>query len=197
MITHLRGELVRKDPTSAVIDVNGVGYEVAVSLTTCAELPEPGQRVEVLTHQYVREDRLELYGFTQARERELFQLLIGVSGIGPRLAQTILSGLTPAKLEDAIRSGRSQELKTIKGIGAKTAERVVLELREAMAPARVSAATAAAGSEGAPVASEAAMALAALGFSASAAARAAEKAVERLGPDASVQDVIRQALRER
>ncbi len=130
MISQLTGTLVAKSPESCVIDVGGVGYGVLVSLTTFAELPEAGQKATLSIHTHVREDQLLLYGFASAEERALFQKLIGVSGVGPKTALAILSGLPAGHLVDAIGSEDRLRLSTIPGVGKKTAERIIVELKD-------------------------------------------------------------------
>ena len=130
MIHHLRGILTEKSPTHAVIDVGGVGYGLSISLNTFDSLAVAGSTVSLHTHTYVREDRLQLFGFSDPAEREMFELLISVSGIGPNSAQTILSGLSVADLQKAIHRDQVNELTKIRGVGTKTAQRVVVELRD-------------------------------------------------------------------
>ena len=199
MITHLKGTLVHKSPTQAVVDVNGVGYGLAVSLATYEQLPECETQIQLFTHTYVREDRLELFGFVDNGEREMFELLIGVSGIGPNLAQTILSGLSVQELQHAILSGAAQSLTNVRGIGRKTAERVVVELRDripASAEAHTPPAPGADRQEG--IHEEAALALVALGMQMAAARKAVEKAAAKATDDSpTVEGLIEQALRER
>ncbi len=130
MIAQLAGALAYKSPEHLVVDVQGVGYQVFVSLNSFYRLPEPGDRVHLLIHTHVREDALQLYGFFDREEKDLFLLLTGVSGIGPRLAMNILSGTPTQELEDAIETGDLVRLVAIPGIGKKTAERLVVELRD-------------------------------------------------------------------
>ena len=130
MIALLRGVLVEKHPNQAVIDVGGVGYDVTIPVSTFSHLPESGAEVRLRIHTHVREDALSLYGFLTADEKNLFERLISVSGIGPKLAVTILSGLAAADLIHSIRRGEVEKLVRIPGIGKKTAERLVLELRD-------------------------------------------------------------------
>ena len=130
MIALLRGVLVEKHPNQAVIDVGGVGYDVTIPVSTFSHLPESGAEVRLRIHTHVREDALSLYGFLTVDEKNLFERLISVSGIGPKLAVTILSGLAAADLIHSIRRGEVEKLVRIPGIGKKTAERLVLELRD-------------------------------------------------------------------
>ena len=130
MIARLRGKLVEREPARIVLDVNGVGYEVFIPLTTFTALPASGADVAIDIHTHVREDALALYGFSSRQERRVFERLIAVSGIGPRLAVTILSGGSVEGLVTAIRRGDLGRLTAIPGVGKKTAERIVVELRD-------------------------------------------------------------------
>ena len=130
MIAHLRGRLLSKHPNQAVVETGGVGYDVHISVPTFSDLPELGAEVELFIHTHVREDALALYGFRRAAEKKLFERLISVSGIGPRLAITILSGMPAEEMVAALRAGDAARLTRIPGIGKKTAERMVLELRD-------------------------------------------------------------------
>lgn len=196
MITHLRGRLVYKAPTRAVVEVSGIGYELAISLATYGQLPETGAEVLVLTHHHVREDRQDLFGFVEEAEREMFRLLIGISGIGPVLAQTVLSGMAVGDLQQTIFHERVRELTGIKGIGKKTAERMIIELKDKV---QLSGATAA--TPGAPAApravEEAVLALTALGIASLAARQAVQRVVEKEGTELSVPQLIKRALQER
>ena len=184
MITHVRGRLVHKAPTRAVVEAGGIGYEVAISLATYGQLPETGAEVLLLTHHYVREDRQDLFGFVEEAEREMFRLLIGVAGIGPVLAQTVLSGM-------AVR-----DLTGIKGIGKKTAERMIIELKDKV---QLSGATTAGSGAPAPprAVEEAVLALTALGITSLAARQAVQRVVEKEGTELSVSQLIKRALQER
>ncbi len=130
MIARLRGPILEKSPGRVVLDCAGVGYEAAVSIPTFAALPDLGKEVSLHIHTHVREDQLALYGFSSLDEKRLFEKLLSISGIGPRLALTILSGLEPERLIAAIRSGDHATLTRIPGVGKKTAERVTLELKD-------------------------------------------------------------------
>src|SRR6266849_5613130 len=146
MISHLRGTLLEKHPNQVIVDVHGVGYEVTIPVSAYSSLPEKGAPVEFHIHTHVREDTLALFGFASASDKSLFEKLITVSGIGPKLAVTALGGLTTADLVAAIRSGSVEQLVRIPGVGKKTAERMVLELRDKLdllgIPARADAAAA-------------------------------------------------------
>jgi Holliday junction DNA helicase RuvA len=130
MIAHLRGKLAQKDPARVVIDVNGVGYEVFVPLTTFTALPDTGFEVSIDVHTHVREDMIALYGFSTHRERLIFERLMTISGIGPKLAVTILSGGSVQDLVAAIKRSDLARLTAIPGVGKKTAERIILELKD-------------------------------------------------------------------
>jgi Holliday junction DNA helicase RuvA len=133
LIAHLRGKLIEKAPSRVVVEANGVGYEVFVPLSTFTAMPGEGGEVSLDIHTHVREDIMALYGFSSKQERAVFERLIGVSGIGPRLAVTILSGGSVEGLVGAIRKGDLPRLTAIPGVGKKTAERIVVELRDKLA----------------------------------------------------------------
>ena len=130
MIAHLRGRLMQKDPARVVVDVNGVGYEVVVPLTTFTALPDTGFEISIDIHTHVREDVIALYGFSTPRERSIFEKLMTISGIGPKLAVTILSGGSVEELVGAIKRGDLARLTAIPGVGKKTGERILLELKD-------------------------------------------------------------------
>jgi len=129
MITHLQGRVVEKTPTNVVLDCNGVGYEVHISLNTFSLLPQ-SDNVKLFTHLLVKEDSHTLYGFIEQFEREIFRLLISVSGVGASTARTMLSSLTPNNIKEAIASGDVSVIQSVKGIGTKTAQRVILDLKD-------------------------------------------------------------------
>lgn len=130
MYHYLNGKITEKTPAAAILDVNGVGYEVRISVNTFSALPDLGQTVKLLTHFVVREDAQLLYGFATEDEKELFKLLLSVSGIGPKMAITLLSGMTIPELKRAITDASTMALSSISGIGKKTAERVIVELKD-------------------------------------------------------------------
>jgi len=130
MIAHLRGTLLEKHPNQVIVDVQGVGYDVVIPVSTFSALPDAGAAVQLRIHTHVREDALSLFGFHSAEEKFLFEKLISVSGIGPKLAITVLSGLATADLISSIRNGQVERLVKIPGVGKKTAERMILELRD-------------------------------------------------------------------
>ncbi len=130
MIAHLRGTVLEKHPNQVIVDAQGVGYDVTIPISTFSTLPDPGGLVSLRIHTHVREDAIALFGFAKPEEKVLFEKLIGVSGIGPKLAITVLSGLSASDLVQAIRGNAVERLVRIPGIGKKTAERMVLELRD-------------------------------------------------------------------
>jgi len=147
MIALLRGTLIEKHPNQAIVEAGGVGYDVSIPVSTFTRLPDPGTEIRLRIHTHVREDALALFGFLTRDEKLLFERLISISGIGPKLAITVLSGLAVADLIAAIRGGEVERLVRIPGVGKKTAERIILELREKL-PAAASEATAATGPGG-------------------------------------------------
>ncbi len=130
MIAHLRGRLIAKHPNQAIVEAGGVGYDVTISVPTFSDLPAAGAEIALHIHTHVREDAIALFGFLRPEEKQLFEKLISVSGIGPKLAITILSGMAAAEMVRAIRGNDVARLTRIPGIGKKTAERMVLELRD-------------------------------------------------------------------
>jgi len=130
VIAHLRGQILSKSPNAVVIDCNGVGYELAISVATFSDLGKEGSEAKLHVHTHVREDALSLFGFSEFAEKRLFEKLLTISGIGPKLAITVLSGISAERLVGAIRGGDHATLTKIPGIGKKTAERVVLELKD-------------------------------------------------------------------
>ena len=195
MISHLKGTIVRKSPTELVIDVNGVGYSVNISLSTFETISPATGEVRILTYMHVREDAIQLYGFATEAERELFRLLISVSGIGPKMAQGILSGLNPAELRDAIAAGNIPALTSISGVGKKTAERIVLELRNRVGKVDAAEPAAAPTSSQLKARSEAVIALMSLGYTRA----TAEKTLQQVARESdhgefTVEEMIKRAL---
>jgi Holliday junction DNA helicase RuvA len=191
VIARLAGTLRERSPAQLIIDVGGVGYQVFVSLQTFTSLPPEGSPIELLTYTHVREDALQLYGFRDPTERAMFLLLKEVSGIGPRLALNILSGMPAAELVEALREGDLVRLVAIPGVGRKTAERMVVELREKAAELEAERHVPRDGARG--VAADAASALMNLGYRRPDAERAVESAIA--GGKATLQEVVREALR--
>jgi Holliday junction DNA helicase RuvA len=199
MITFLQGKLIDALPTVAVVDVNGVGYEVLIPLSSFEKLPAPGQPIKILTHLAVREDAHILYGFMTASERDMFRLLVHtVSGIGPKIALNILSGINVASLRAAVANGDVKLLSQISGVGKKTAERIVVELKDKMGRASVweagGGAHALSGDE--QKHNDAALALIALGYKALEAQETVRAAAAVLGPQAGVEDLVRASLKK-
>lgn len=208
MIARLSGTLVERGATMSVIDVAGVGYAVLHSLNTFEALPAPGAPVTLLTHLHVREDALQLFGFSSATERRVFELLLGVAGVGPKLALAVLSGLAPAAFARAIADENLAALTRISGVGRKTAERIIIDLRDKLAPAGIvpdasgeapaprkkgtSEPAAPAGLPG-RLYEDALAALVALGLHRTAAIEQVQKALEQ-GPVEHVEDLVRRAL---
>lgn len=137
MIGSLRGILAQKSPQSILVDLAGIGFEVMVPLSTLYGLPEPGQEVRLLVHTHVRENQILLVGFLREEEREIFRFLTGVTGIGPRLALNILSALPPEEIMEAIFQGDAQKLRAVPGVGRKTAERILVELKDRIPPREI------------------------------------------------------------
>lgn len=189
MISFLDGILVSKSPTEIIVDVNGVGYAVHIPLSTFEKLDGVNQRVRIFTHLHVREDAMLLFGFVSEAEREIFRLLIGVSGIGPKIAQGVLSGMDASELRQAILSNNIAALTAIQGVGRKTAERIVMELRDKVG--RMGEIAPTAGQPG--LRSEALQALLSLGYT-RAGAESALNAVLKNSGELPVEELVKQAL---
>jgi Holliday junction DNA helicase RuvA len=199
VIAHLRGSILEKHPNRIVIDVNGVGYDVFVPLSTFYGLGEPGAAIALRIHTHVREDAFLLYGFATLLEQELFERLIGVSGIGAKVALAVLSGIEPQELIRAIEHGDLARLTAIPGVGKKTSERIVLELKDRLPRAPVTAVAAGAAAPAAPaLRDDVVSALVNLGYHRPLAEKAAEAAITTIGSssDAGFERLLRQALRE-
>jgi Holliday junction DNA helicase RuvA len=203
MIAHLSGTLLSKQPTSAIVDVGGVGYEVVIPLSTFYELGENGSQVQLRIYTHVREDALQLFGFKTARERELFLQLISVNGVGPSLAIKLLSGMNADEMIASIRTNNLVRLVAIPGVGRKTAERLVVDLRDKIAALsspvleeEFAAQAAAAGSASSPDAmrDDAISALVNLGYQRAAAEKAVKTSIDE-GGDMSVELILRRSLR--
>ncbi|MCW9036779.1 Holliday junction branch migration protein RuvA [Altibacter sp.] len=191
MITHIEGRLVEKNPTDVVIDCNGVGYLIHISLHTFSELPA-SENVKLFTHLQVREDAHTLYGFSSAAEREIFRLLLSVSGVGASTARTMLSSLSPQQVTEAIASEDVATIQSIKGIGAKTAQRVILDLKDKILKVYGLSPISAVSSN--TNKNEALSALETLGFARKQAEKVCDKIVQQ-NPDATVEMIIKQALK--
>lgn len=197
MIARLSGRLVEKQATRLILDVHGVGFDVQVPLSTFYHLPEPGDEVTLRVHTHVREDALALYGFRTTLEQQVFERLIGISGIGPKVALAVLSGIDPVELVRAVQSGDVGRLTLIPGIGKKTAERIGLELKDRL-PQQIEEQLAAAG--GGPtgetmVRADTISALLNLGYHRPLAEKAVEAAMKRSGVR-TFEGTLKQALQE-
>jgi len=191
MITHLKGKLIEKNPTNIVVDCNGVGYSVNISLHTFSQLPS-GENVKLFIHLQIREDSHTLFGFSSKVEREVFRLLISVSGIGASIARTMLSTLSPEQVMEAITQNNIAVIQSVKGIGAKTAQRVVLDLKDKIIKiygldevSLVSSNT---------NRNEALSALETLGFARKQVEKVCDDIINK-NPNASVETIIKQALK--
>jgi Holliday junction DNA helicase RuvA len=199
MIDAVSGVLSAKTPTAAVVRIGGFDLRLHISVSCFETLPAVGKEVHLLTYLHVREDALLLYGFADVVERDLFEKLISVSGIGPRLAVGILSGATAGRVREAIENSDPDFLQTLPGVGKKLAQRLVVELREKGAPLTPSApsGTAVPGALGSGIASDAATALQSLGFTRAGAQSAVQEALQDLGADAGIEAIIRRALQQK
>lgn len=190
MIAHLRGRILEKNPSQVILDAAGVGYEVTISVPSFSGLPAEGAEVSLYIHTHVREDTLALYGFLRREEKKLFERLISVSGIGPKLAITVLSGIAADALVTALRGNDLTALTRIPGVGKKTAERMVLELRDkldglAAAPAPPPATR---------MEEDVISALVNLGYQRASAEQSVKRALEKAGNGASFEQVFRQTM---
>jgi Holliday junction DNA helicase RuvA len=197
VIARLRGTLLEKQPNRIVVDVGGVGYDVAVPLSTFYGLGDAGGDVALRVHTHVREDALALYGFATALELDLFERLIGISGIGPKVALAVLSGIEPSELIGAIERGDLARLTAIPGVGKKTSERIVLELKDRLPRVHAAAAAVSNGAlEPSVLRDDLLSALVNLGYHRPLAERAVDAALKTTGRDAGFERTLKQALRE-
>jgi Holliday junction DNA helicase RuvA len=197
MIAHIQGRLHFKSPEHLIIDVDGLGYQIQVPLTTFYDLPEVGNTVALHIHTHVREDALQLYGFQSHEEKALFVQLMSIAGIGPRLAVNILSGITPAELAKTIHQGDLARLVSIPGVGRKTAERMMIEMRDKLpavalgqelaAPIRLAASDA--------IIEDALSALLNLGYKKGVAQQAIKQAQQHIQAEVSLENLLKEALR--
>ena len=196
MITFLEGQLVEKHPTRVVLNVHGVGYEIFVPLSTYDRLPSKGEGCRMLTHDYIREDAHSLFGFVSEDERKTFLQLLGISGIGPKIALSVLSGLSVREIRAAVTGEDVRRLSSVSGVGKKMAERIVVELRDKLSAAEALEAVAGAH----PPAPDdlrlrdTILALVALGYRQPDAQKLAHRAVEAAGPGEGVEELVRRAL---
>jgi Holliday junction DNA helicase RuvA len=195
MIAYLNGTLAEKKPSSAVVDVHGVGYEVFISLSTYDRLPATGAPCRLLTHHLVREDAQILFAFAQAEEKQMFERLIGVNGVGPKLALSVLSGLTVAELSQAIAESNIKRISSVHGVGKKTAERIVVELRDKVDPLEAFAGhTAGGGDARNAMLRDAVLALGSLGFPQDQARKMVQSALDADTAIADTETLLRKAL---
>ena len=197
MIAYIRGLLVEKEPTRAIVEASGVGYEMLISLSTYDRLPKTGAEVKLLAYHNVREDDETLYGFFTAAERELFARLTAVSGVGPKIALAILSGGSIGEISLAIASGNAKRLSSIKGVGKKTAEKICIELKDKINAIEALAATQSGGkkSDASPMLRDAILALGALGFNEETANKMVSAALSANPDVKDVESIVRIALK--
>lgn len=196
MIAHITGKLIQKQPNSVIVDVGGVGYELTVPLSTFYDLGEDGAVVSLRVHTHVREDALQLFGFRTEREKKLFLMLVSVSGIGPKLAITVLSGLSAEELVQAIRASNLAKLVAIPGVGKKTAERMLVELKDKVAailPPGLEEPVSFAVQSGEAMREDVISALVNLGYQKMAAEKAVGAVLKEM-PDANFSTTLKQAL---
>jgi len=199
MITFIHGKLVEALPTQAIVDVNGMGYEVLIPLSSFNKLPQPGREVHLLTHLSVREDAHVLYGFSSPAERDVFRLLVNsVSGVGPKIALNVLSGMSVMAFRGAVASADVKTLSQISGLGRKTAERIVVELKDKVGDAGAwEAASERRGLSGSEQkTNDAVLALIALGVKQAEAHESVRKAMAMLGEQAQLEDIVRACLKK-
>lgn len=196
MITLLEGILEKKTPTRIVLMVYGVGYEVMIPLSSYDRLPDEGETCRILTHHHVREDMMVLFGFTDEGERELFERLIGISGIGPKLALSVLSGMTVREFKAAIAGGDVKRLSSVSGIGKRTAERMILELKDRLSQGEMLEALAGGDMPGSgdALSRDAVMALVSLGYKQADAWEMIRKILTGNDAEKSVEELVRKAL---
>ena len=193
MIAHLRGRVLRKSPQEVIVDVGGVGYRVAIPVSTFYRLGDEGAEVSLRVHTHVREDVIALYGFATPLEHNLFERLISINGVGPKLALSVLSGIEPEELVRAVRGSDVARLTKIPGVGKKTAERIVLELKDRLPPT-LEVTERPAPSDADQLRGDVLSALTNLGYQ----SNAAEKALDRVfavTPDSAFEDALRAALK--
>lgn len=192
MITHLQGQLVEKTPTYVVIDCNGVGYMIHISLNTYSKISEEKQ-LRLYTYLQIKEDANTLFGFYEKSEREVFSLLLSVSGVGASTARIMLSSLSPSQLQSAIINGDAKTIQSIKGIGAKTAQRIILDLREKMI--KLGGVEEISNNDTNINKQEALSALEVLGYPQKVAENVVQKIISKANDNLSVEEIIKQALK--
>ncbi|KPL03362.1 MAG: hypothetical protein AMJ73_07370 [candidate division Zixibacteria bacterium SM1_73] len=196
MIAYLQGKLIEKNPTLLILEVNGVGYSVNIPVSSYASVGEVGQTVKVLTYQYVREDELKLYGFSSHQERDLFELLISVNGVGPRVALGILSSISVEDFQRSVLAEDLDVLTHISGVGKKTAQRLIVELKEKLGKVDLGIEKAVEVKEGIGIpAEEAVLALVSLGYNKLDARKAVQKANSESEESLPIEELIKRALK--
>ncbi|MBJ2173739.1 Holliday junction branch migration protein RuvA [Aureibaculum sp. A20] len=191
MITHLNGKLVEKNPTYVIIECNGVGYFLNISLNTYSKIPD-AEALKLYTYLYIKEDSHTLFGFADKVEREIFKLLISVSGVGPSIGRTMLSSMTPEQIQHAIASEDVATIQSVKGIGAKTAQRVIIDLRDKIVKTYEISEDSAFSHN--TIRDEALSALEVLGFSRKQVEKIVQKIIQE-APNTSLENIIKQALK--
>ena len=194
MIAYLKGKLVHKDPTHLVIDVNGVGYQVQISLNTFSQVKD-AEDIKLSTYMHVREDAQILYGFSSEQEKTMFQNLISVNGVGPNTAMVVLSYMPPAELRSAILRDDAAALQSVKGIGGKTAQRLILELKDKLKKDGGEETTGGQTPVYNKMKQEALSALMTLGIPRSAAEKSIDTALKKSGNSLTLEDLVKQALK--
>jgi Holliday junction DNA helicase RuvA len=194
MITYLEGLLDEKHPTRTVLDVGGVGYEVFIPLSSYDRLPDTGKEVRIHIFDHLREDAHTLFGFSTLEERRMFELLLSISGIGPKLALSALSGMTVRELKAAVVEGNVKRLSSISGLGKKTAERIVVELRDKLGKGEAMEAMTAEDDAGDVTLRDAVLALISLGYKQEPAQKMVRQVLAREGGAATVEEIVKQAL---
>ena len=197
MIAYLEGKLIEKNPTLLILEVNGVGYAVNIPVSTYGSLVETGQMVKILTYQHVREDELKLYGFSTKPEKELFELLIGVNGVGPRMALSILSCISVQEFQRSVLQEDLDVLTAISGVGKKKAQRLIVELKEKLGKVDLGERKDLREEEAilTPAVDEAALALISLGYTKVDARRALDKVTEETKEALPVEELIKRVLK--
>jgi len=191
MIGYLTGKIISKKPTQVLLDVNGVGYLINISINTFEKLPADNLQVSLYTYLNVQENALTLYGFSALAEKEMFELLISISGIGPKLAQGVLSGIQIGELREAIKSANTSRIIAVPGVGKKTAERLIIELRDKVEAISIESDSGSSASYS--VTRDAISALTSLGYNAKTAENAVRKALSK-NPSSLIEDVVKNAL---
>lgn len=194
MIAYLKGKLVHKEPTHVVIEVNGVGYQVGISLHTFSEIKDR-EEIKLATYLHVREDAHILYGFASDSEKQMFQMLISVNGVGPNTALVVLSYLPPDELKSAIVNEDANILQSVKGIGGKTAQRLILELKDKVKKETMEETPGIPGMVRNTMRKEALAALVTLGISKAAAEKSIDTILKRTGGTVSLEELVKQALK--